>query len=113
MLLVLLLEIVALDQGQRSGERIEAGPVGRPVPMPGFAADVVENGPDLELYLVPGERSYSPGGGSLHLGPLKGNVGNQTYEIPRDFTVASGPWTVLVWCEAFSVEFVGASLTVT
>ncbi len=73
----------------------------------------IENGPDLELYLVPGERSYSPGGGSLHLGPLKGNVGNQTYEIPRDFTVASGPWTVLVWCEAFSVEFVGASLTVT
>jgi len=73
----------------------------------------IENGPDLELYLVPGEKSYSPGGGSLHLGPLKGNVGNQTYEIPRDFSVSSGPWTVLVWCEAFSVEFVGASLTVT
>lgn len=73
----------------------------------------IENGPDLELYLVPGDRSYSPGGGSLHLGPLKGNVGNQTYEIPREFTVGPGPWTVLVWCEAFTVEFVGASLTVT
>ena len=72
----------------------------------------IDNGPDLELYLVPGEESYSPGGGSLHLGALKGNVGNQTYEIPRDFALTPGPWTVLVWCEAFTVEFVGASLTV-
>jgi hypothetical protein len=72
----------------------------------------IDNGPDLELYLVPGSESYSPGGGSLHLGPLKGNVGNQTYEIPSDFEVSPGPWTVLVWCEAFTVEFVGASFAV-
>jgi hypothetical protein len=72
----------------------------------------IDNGPDLELYLVPGARSYSPKDGSLHLGALKGNVGNQTYEIPRDFAVSPGEWTVLVWCEAFTVEFVGASLTV-
>lgn len=72
----------------------------------------IDNGPDLELYLVPGKESYSPGGGSLHLGALKGNVGNQTYEIPRDFALTPGPWTVLVWCEAFTVEFVGASLTI-
>ena len=72
----------------------------------------IENGPDLELYLVPGTESYSPRSGSLHLGALKGNVGDQTYEIPRDFTVTPGPWTVLVWCKAFTVEFVGASLTV-
>jgi len=26
--------------------------------------------------------------------------------------VSPGSWTVLVWCEAFTVEFVGASLTV-
>jgi hypothetical protein len=72
----------------------------------------IDNGPDLELYLVPGAESYSPGQGSLHLGALKGNVGNQTYDIPRDFEVGPGPWTVLVWCKAFTVEFVGASLTV-
>jgi hypothetical protein len=72
----------------------------------------IDNGPDLELYLVPGEASYSPGDGSVHLGALKGNIGDQTYEIPRDVTVSPGPWTVLVWCEAFTVEFVGASLTV-
>jgi hypothetical protein len=72
----------------------------------------IDNGPDLELYLVPGEASYSPGDGSVHLGGLKGNIGDQTYEIPRDVAVSPGPWTVLVWCEAFTVEFVGASLTV-
>ncbi len=72
----------------------------------------IDNGPDLELYLVPGAESYSPGDGSLHLGALKGNVGNQTYEIPADVTVGPGPWTVLVWCEAFTVEFVGATVTV-
>lgn len=72
----------------------------------------IDNGPDLELYLVPGSESYSPGDGSLHFGALKGNVGNQTYEIPRDFDVPPGEWTVLVWCEAFTVEFVGAFLPV-
>ena len=72
----------------------------------------IDNGPDLELYLVPGAKSYSPGEGSLHFGALKGNVGNQTYDIPADFEVSPGPWTVLVWCKAFTVEFVGASLTV-
>jgi hypothetical protein len=72
----------------------------------------IDNGPDLELYLVPGSESYAPDDGSRHLGPLKGNVGNQTYEIPSDFEVSPGPWTVLVWCEAFTVEFVGASLEI-
>jgi hypothetical protein len=72
----------------------------------------IDNGPDLELYLVPGSESYSPGDGSLHLGALKGNVGNQTYEIPANFEVSAGPWTALVWCEAFTVEFVGATLEI-
>jgi hypothetical protein len=72
----------------------------------------IDNGPDLELYLVPGSEAYSPRDGSVHLGALKGNVGNQTYAIPAGFEVSPGPWTVLVWCDAFTVEFVGASFTV-
>jgi hypothetical protein len=72
----------------------------------------IDNGPDLELYLVPGEQSYSPRDGALHLGALKGNKGNQTYEIPNGFSPAEGPWTVLVWCRAFSVEFVGATILI-
>jgi hypothetical protein len=70
----------------------------------------IENGPDLEVYVVPGLDQRDLDQGSVHLGSLRGNVGDQTYELPEP--LASGPWTVLVWCEAFSVEFVAASLTV-
>ena len=70
----------------------------------------IERGPDLELYVVPGRDQRSPAAGSRHLGSLRGNVGNQTYELEEP--LAAGEWTVLVWCEAFSVEFVAASLTI-
>jgi hypothetical protein len=70
----------------------------------------IENGPDLELYVVPGRDQRAPAPGAMHLGPLRGNVGNQTYDLTEP--LAAGDWTVLVWCEAFSVEFVAASLTI-
>jgi hypothetical protein len=71
----------------------------------------IENGPDLQLYIVPGRDRRSVEDGSTHLGGLRGNVGDQTYELPGP-GLDAGDWTVLVWCEAFSVEFVAASLTV-
>jgi hypothetical protein len=71
----------------------------------------IDNGPDLQLYLVPGADQRSPTDGSHHFGALRGNVGDQTYEIPGGFAVRPGPWTVLVWCRAFTVEFVAATLT--
>ena len=73
----------------------------------------IQNGPDLRLYLVPGADQTTPSEGSFYFGELRGNVGNQTYEIDTDFMLLPGEWTVLVWCEAFSVEFVGATLTIT
>lgn len=72
----------------------------------------IENGPDLRLYVVPGADRVDPGEGSLYLGELRGNVGDQTYDLPADFVLSPGPWTVLVWCEAFDVEFVAATLEV-
>lgn len=72
----------------------------------------IQNGPDLELYLVPGADRRSPVDGSHHFGALRGNVGNQTYDLPDDFAVTPGPWTVLVWCRAFTVEFVAATVDV-
>jgi hypothetical protein len=72
----------------------------------------IDNGPDLQLYLVPGADRTSPTDGSHHFGALRGNIGEQTYEIPGSFPVGDGPWTVLVWCRAFAVEFVAATLTV-
>lgn len=72
----------------------------------------IDNGPDLEVYLVPGADQTDLAAGSIHLGALSGNVGNQNYELPEGIELAPGTYTVLVWCEAFSVEFVGATITV-
>lgn len=72
----------------------------------------IDNGPDLEVYLVPGADQTDLAEGSIHLGALSGNVGNQNYELPPGTELAPGTYTVLVWCEAFSVEFVGANVTV-
>jgi hypothetical protein len=72
----------------------------------------IQNGPDLRLYVVAGAGRTDPGDGSLYLGELRGNVGNLTYDLPADFVLTPGDWTVLVWCEAFSVEFVAATVTV-
>lgn len=72
----------------------------------------IDNGPDLRLYVLPGAAQVAPGDGAVYLGPLRGNVGNLNYDLPADFTPTSGDWTVLVWCEAFDVEFVGATLSI-
>ena len=72
----------------------------------------IDNGPDLEVYLVPGADQTDLAPGSIHLGALKGNVGDQNYELPPGTELAPGTYTVLVWCEAFSVEFVGANISV-
>ncbi|HSP05011.1 MAG TPA: DM13 domain-containing protein [Acidimicrobiales bacterium] len=77
-----------------------------------FEAFDIENGPDLEVYLVPGADQTSLAAGSVHLGALKGNVGDQTYELPPGTELPPGSYTALVWCEAFAVEFVGATLTI-
>ncbi|MEQ8719418.1 MAG: DM13 domain-containing protein [Acidimicrobiales bacterium] len=71
----------------------------------------IQNGPDLEVYLVPGADQTSLSDGSIHLGALKGNVGDQNYEL-QGTELAPGAYTALVWCEAFSVEFVGATIVV-
>lgn len=73
----------------------------------------IQNGPDLELYLVPGTDRRAPDDASHHFGELRGNVGELTYDVPTSFSVAPGPWTVLVYCKAFTVEFVAANITVT
>ena len=72
----------------------------------------IDNGPDLRLYLVPGRDERSPSDASIYLGKLRGNVGNQTYELTSGFAPLPAEWTVLVWCEAFDVEFVAANITI-
>ncbi len=72
------------------------------------------NGPDLVVYLAkhqsPQQAADVTDGGFLSLGKLKGNVGNQNYEIPANIDVADYN-SVVIWCELFGVLFSPASLT--
>lgn len=64
------------------------------------------NGPDLYVYLSVGKDASD----IVNLGRLKGNIGNQNYEIPAG-TDLSKYNTVLVWCKAFSTLFGSAKLS--
>ena len=65
-------------------------------------------GPDLRVYLVTGGPEEL--GDVVDLGGLKGNKGNQQYEIPAAVALRSHR-TVVVWCRAFSVAFGSARLS--
>jgi hypothetical protein len=64
------------------------------------------NGPDLYVYLSTGKDVSD----IVNLGKLKGNIGNQNYEIPTG-TDLSKYDTVLIWCKAFSTLFGSAKLS--
>jgi hypothetical protein len=71
----------------------------------------VDNGPDLRVYLVAGPaRDESEVDDFEDLGALKGNKGNQQYELPHGLDLKRYT-TVVIWCRAFSVNFARAPLT--
>ena len=63
------------------------------------------NGPDLYVYLAT-DNSASD---FVNLGRLKGNIGNQNYDIPIGIDLSRYD-SVLIWCQAFSVLFGSAEL---
>ena len=65
------------------------------------------NGPDLYVYLSTGKNVSD----IVNLGRLKGNIGNQNYEIPTGTDLAKYN-TVLIWCKAFSTLFGSAKLSI-
>jgi hypothetical protein len=70
----------------------------------------VSNGPDLRVYLVAGPaRDESEVDDFRDLGALKGNKGNQQYDLPREIDLDRYS-TVVIWCRAFSVNFARAPL---
>jgi len=71
------------------------------------------NGPDVRIYLVAApdvqDDATVKTAGFVELGPMKGNIGDQNYEIPATVDVANYR-TVTVWCKRFSVNFGSAPL---
>jgi len=71
----------------------------------GFETD---NGPDLNVYLATGPPDGSPED-FIDLGDLKGNIGDQNYELANDVDLDRYT-TVFIWCVRFSVAFGAAPL---
>ena len=72
----------------------------------------VENGPDLRVYLSAAEADAPEHefiADFVDLGALKGNIGNQNYDVPAG-TDLDRYRSVTVWCREFSVGFAAAPL---
>ena len=73
-----------------------------------------DNGPDLNVYLTSAdadapEGDFNRSGEFIDLGDLKGNIGDQNYEIPADVDLERFD-TVVVWCVRFSAAFTAADI---
>jgi hypothetical protein len=73
---------------------------------------VTDNGPDLLVYLsaepiAAGEQALDDD--IVDLGRLKGNVGNQNYDLPADVDLERYA-TVVIWCKRFASGFGAADL---
>ena len=101
-------DIIHLGSGQALVYQLADG--SRILRLQGFEVD---NGPDLHVYLVPVNPVPSSIGvenpGSVDLGELKGNVGDQNYELPADLDLTQFK-SVVIWCQPFKVPFIAASL---
>ncbi|HKQ54041.1 MAG TPA: DM13 domain-containing protein [Pyrinomonadaceae bacterium] len=71
------------------------------------------NGPDVVVYLVAAndadDAATVTNAGFLLLGSLKGNIGDQNYELPQDVDLSKYK-AVTIWCRRFSANFGTAPL---
>ncbi len=79
-----------------------------------FEEFATDNGPDLNVYLTTADSDADAGdfgadGQFVDLGDLKGNVGEQNYEIPAEVDLNEFD-TVVIWCVRFGVAFAAADL---
>ena len=74
----------------------------------------VTNGPDLHVIVSPvagaTDRGDVMASGYVDLGGLKGNRGDQNYDLPSTVDV-TGPLTVVIYCDPFHVIFATGPLT--
>jgi hypothetical protein len=73
------------------------------------------NGPDVHVYLVAANDATDSDtvkkAGFVDLGSIKGNVGDQNYELPSDADLSKYQ-AVTIWCARFGVNFGTAPLTI-
>ena len=71
------------------------------------------NGPDVRIYLVAApdvtDEATVEEAGFIELGAMKGNKGDQNYDVPSAVDLAQYR-TVTIWCKRFSVHFGSAPL---
>lgn len=71
------------------------------------------NGPDVQVYLVAAgdatDNDTVTRAGFLELGALKGNIGDQNYDLPAEADLSKYR-AVTVWCRRFGVNFATAPL---
>jgi len=71
------------------------------------------NGPDVHVYLVAAgdvqDNATVKTAGFVDLGSIKGNVGDQNYDVPADVDLAKYR-AVTIWCRRFAVSFGTAPL---
>ena len=72
------------------------------------------NGPDVHVYLVAAKDASDSEtvkqAGFVEVGALKGNIGDQNYELPSDLDLNKYR-SVTIWCKRFSVNFATAPLS--
>ena len=72
------------------------------------------NGPDVQVYLVAAADATNnetvTTAGFIHLGALKGNIGDQNYDVPANVDLTKYQ-SVTIWCRRFGVNFGTAPLS--
>ena len=78
-----------------------------------FSGFETSNGPDVQVYLVAApdakDNETVTKAGFIRIGDLKGNVGDQNYELPADVDLNKYR-AVTIWCRRFGVNFATAPL---
>ncbi len=71
------------------------------------------NGPDVQVYLVAAadasDNDTVTRSGFVRLGDLKGNIGDQNYDVPDEVDLSKYR-AVTIWCRRFGVNFATAPL---
>jgi len=78
-----------------------------------FSGFETSNGPDVHVYLVAAadakDDATVKNAGFIDLGSIKGNIGDQNYDLPAGVDLAKYR-AVTVWCKRFGVNFATAPL---